>query len=164
MLCILGMHSTDYLQQDACYCVYHMHCMWHVHNCNTYSNRVAVEQIYCKRRGCFANGYSLNQVSKIWRIIYISHTKPNSIYTISNITYKVYIHTENMLRITLHILFILGPLTQMHKYNGEKMADMSSAYFFAFIVPARQLHAEHDRMHGVLPYRQTIGNTDKFIP
>ena len=52
----------------------------------------------------------------------------------------------------------------MHKYNGEKMADMSSAYFFAFIVPARQLHAEHDRMHGVLPYRQTIGNTDKFIP
>ena len=69
-----------------------------------------------------------------------------------------------MLRITLHILFILGPLTQMHKYNGEKMADMSSAYFFAFIVPARQLQAEHDRMHGVLPHRQTIGNTDKFIP
>ena len=56
-----------------------------------------------------------------------------------NITYKVYIHTENMLRITIGILFILGPLTQMHKYNGEKMADMSSAYFFAFIVPARQL-------------------------
>ena len=51
----------------------------------------------------------------------------------------LYTYTENKLRIGLSISFLLGPLTQMHKYNGEKMADMSSAYFFAFIVPARQL-------------------------
>ena len=83
MLCILGMHSTDYLQQDACYWVY-ITCS--ACDMSTIATHIQIElplsNFIAKGGGVLQTDTLLIKLAKFWRIIYISHTKPNSIYTI----------------------------------------------------------------------------------
>ena len=83
MLCILGMHSTDNLQQDACYWVY-IACS--ACDMSTIATHIQIElplsNFIAKGGGVLRTDTLLIELAKFWRIIHISHTKPNSIYTI----------------------------------------------------------------------------------
>ena len=84
MLCILGMHSTDYLQQDACYWVY-ITCS--ACDMSTIATHIQIElplsNFIAKGGGVLRTDTLLIKLAKFWRILYISHTIPNYIYTIS---------------------------------------------------------------------------------
>ena len=74
MLCILGMHSTDYLQQDACYWVY-ITC--NACDMSTIATHIQIElplnKFIAKGGGVLRTDTLFIKLAKFWRIKYKSY-------------------------------------------------------------------------------------------